>query len=73
MTVLVIVTLSYLAVTSVEYTLSSPDPSALLGVPTPATTEGASPWAVPCATFPDMTCPARNANPAAEEPTPPTF
>ena len=62
-----------LTVTSIEHSLSSPDASALLGATGAFAPQRASAWAVPCATFPDMTCPAHYANPAADEPSPPTF
>ena len=85
--VLVIVTLGYLSVMSIEYSLGSRDASsALLGARTPATadiatgavapqrTGGAVGTGVPCATFPDMTCPpAHYSNTTADEAIPPTF
>jgi hypothetical protein len=85
---LCIVTLSYLTITSIELSLASRDASsALFGARTSVTVDAATGAvvkqgpveatgsAVPCATFPDMTCPSRDyANPAVDaEPNPPTF
>jgi hypothetical protein len=74
--VLGIVMLSYLTVTSIEQSLVSG--TAIVGVATAIATQGppsgATGFAVPCATFPDVTCPSRHANPALDaEPNPPTF